>query len=121
MNRHRIWLIIAVFGEIFSCCIIGTATDLISQSWRIPPHLSEYQVLRVIDGDTIVLEQLGKVRYTGIDTPEVYPPEEAEPYGAEAALANNTPLFFASYNRMPAKLNGVYGKSPKNRKIRSGT
>lgn len=43
-------------------------------------------VTRVIDGDTIVIGSGQRVRYIGIDTPEVYP--ELEAYGMEAWQAN---------------------------------
>lgn len=43
-------------------------------------------VTRVIDGDTIVIDTGQKVRYIGIDTPEVYP--QVEPYGKEAWEVN---------------------------------
>jgi len=41
---------------------------------------------RVIDGDTIIIDTGHRVRYIGIDTPEVYPRLEA--YGMEAWQAN---------------------------------
>lgn len=44
-------------------------------------------VTQVIDGDTIVIEGGYRVRYIGIDTPEVYPQQEA--YGMEAWQANH--------------------------------
>lgn len=44
------------------------------------------RVERVIDGDTIIVEGGWRVRYIGIDAPEVYP--EAEYYGKEAWQAN---------------------------------
>lgn len=60
-----------------------------SETWRVPPGLKEYQVLKVVDGDTIWVKDLGKVRYTGIDAPEIkHPDREAEPYGYEAMEAN---------------------------------
>ena len=43
-------------------------------------------VTRVIDGDTITIDTGQRVRYIGIDTPEVYPKSEA--YGMEAWQAN---------------------------------
>lgn len=50
---------------------------------------AEYQVLRVIDGDTIEVGKLGKVRYIGIDTPETKHPSKApEQFGREAFEAN---------------------------------
>ena len=49
-----------------------------------PPNT--VQVTKVIDGDTIVIEGNFRVRYIGIDTPEIYPQLEA--YGIEAWQAN---------------------------------
>jgi micrococcal nuclease len=43
-------------------------------------------VTRVVDGDTVVIEGGYRVRYIGIDTPEVRP--EPEPFGIEALEAN---------------------------------
>lgn len=49
----------------------------------------EYRVLRVIDGDTIEVEKLGKVRYIGVNTPETkHPSRGPEPFGREAYEAN---------------------------------
>ena len=44
------------------------------------------RVTRVIDGDTIIIDGGYRVRYIGIDTPEVYPVVEA--FGIEAWQAN---------------------------------
>jgi micrococcal nuclease len=41
------------------------------------------KVARVTDGDTVVLERLGRTRLIGIDTPEVYPVEDC--FGRAAA------------------------------------
>ncbi len=49
-----------------------------------PPETAK--VTRVIDGDTIIIEGNYRVRYIGIDTPEVYP--KVEDYGIEAWEAN---------------------------------
>lgn len=47
------------------------------------------QVKRVIDGDTILLQNGEGVRYIGINTPEVdHSPKEAEPLGLEAKEVN---------------------------------
>ena len=48
------------------------------------------RIVRVVDGDTIVAEQAGKVRLTGVDTPETVAPAQrrGEPpqcYGPEAS------------------------------------
>lgn len=71
---------------------LSTATcfaSLQSETWKVPPGLPEYEVLKVIDGDTIRVAELGRVRYTGIDAPEIeHPNRAAEPYGYEAMEAN---------------------------------
>lgn len=43
-------------------------------------------VTQVIDGDTIIIEGGYRVRYIGIDTPEIHP--EVEAFGMEAWQAN---------------------------------
>ena len=43
-------------------------------------------VTRVIDGDTIIIEGGYRVRYIGIDTPEIHP--EVEAFGIQAWQAN---------------------------------
>jgi len=49
-----------------------------------PPEVAK--VTQVIDGDTIIIEGNYRVRYIGIDTPEIRPKLEA--YGIEAWQAN---------------------------------
>jgi len=44
------------------------------------------RVTQVIDGDTIIIEGGYRVRYIGIDAPEIYP--ELEAFGTEAWQAN---------------------------------
>lgn len=55
-----------------ACLPASTDTDTIS-------------VTIVIDGDTVVISTGEKIRYIGIDTPEVFP---EEPFGQEATRAN---------------------------------
>lgn len=44
-----------------------------------------YEVERIVDGDTLVLEEIGKVRLIGVDTPEsVDPRKPVEYFGKEA-------------------------------------
>ncbi len=60
-----------------------------SEAWPVPSGLSDYTFLRVIDGDTIEVEQLGTVRYIGVDTPETkHPQKPVERMGKEAYEAN---------------------------------
>ena len=47
-------------------------------------------VTRVIDGDTIIIKGGYRVRYIGIDTPEIHPQLEA--YGMEALQTNRKPV-----------------------------
>ena len=52
------------------------------------PPLEKATVARVIDGDTIVLESGEKVRYIGIDAPELTP--NPEPHAGEATSINRS-------------------------------
>jgi micrococcal nuclease len=45
-----------------------------------------FEVQRVVDGDTVVLERIGRVRLIGVDTPEsVDPRRPVERFGREAS------------------------------------
>ena len=64
-----------VFALIFSTLVASSQTS--SESYR---------VTRVVDGDTIVLERIGKVRLIGIDTPETVDPRRPiQRFGREAS------------------------------------
>lgn len=68
---------------LYFCAIIPLliATSLVSDYSN--------KVARVIDGDTIVLENGEKIRYIGMDTPETkHPSKPVEYYGKEATEAN---------------------------------
>jgi micrococcal nuclease len=71
-----------------------TATPATTAPRTVPASTSgeaTAQVTRVIDGDTIEVNwegKLYKVRYIGIDTPEVYADKEDEPYSNEASAKN---------------------------------
>lgn len=64
-------------------------TALVPPSTPPPPGGVEATVVRVVDGDTIVVDVAGRhepVRLIGIDTPEtVHPERAAECFGAEAS------------------------------------
>ena len=70
---NRIWLL-----AIILCLLLPLS------SCSSPPATAK--VTRVIDGDTIVVEGGYRVRYIGIDAPEIYPKLEA--FGMEAWQAN---------------------------------
>jgi micrococcal nuclease len=38
--------------------------------WNVPKGLKKYKIVRVIDGDTIVVAKLGNIRLIGVNTPE---------------------------------------------------
>lgn len=47
----------------------------------------DYLVTRVVDGDTVILEQIGRVRLIGVNTPETVDPRRAvERFGKESSL-----------------------------------
>ena len=57
----------------------------------LPSQTENAKVIYVIDGDTIVINGNKKVRYIGIDTPEIKHPETSAPaqcYGDEATVKN---------------------------------
>ena len=69
----RIWLLAVILSlllPLFSC--------------SSPPDTA--WVIQVIDGDTIIVEGGYRVRYIGIDTPEIHP--DLEVFGIEAREAN---------------------------------
>ena len=52
-------------------------------------NLVQYELMRVIDGDTVELKNGERLRYNDIDTPEtVHPSKPIECYGAEASKKN---------------------------------
>ena len=68
----RIWLLAIIF---FLLSVCGCSS---------PPDTA--RVIQVIDGDTITIEGGYRVRYIGIDTPEIHPDLEA--FGIAAWQAN---------------------------------
>ena len=70
---RKSWLLLVIFSLLLA--LLGCSA---------PPNTAK--VVQVIDGDTIVVEGGYKVRYIGIDTPEIYPRIEA--YGIEAWQIN---------------------------------
>jgi micrococcal nuclease len=99
MNKKRIFLIVAIIvviiaGELFlrnrqktqySSQILRDATT----SAVIQSNSETAIVARVIDGDTIELTDKRRVRYIGIDTPEIADPgKPTECYGSQAKDEN---------------------------------
>ena len=68
--------------EIWRACLTLVVILLLNTSLFAETHLCT----RVVDGDTIVVKGIGKVRLIGVDTPEtVHPKKPVEYYGKEAS------------------------------------
>jgi endonuclease YncB( thermonuclease family) len=65
------------------------AQDQISETDPASQSAELYKVIKVVDGDTIRLDNGQTVRYIGIDTPEtVHPTKGVECFGQEAKVRN---------------------------------
>ena len=66
--------------------VIGCGSDLPTESTLVEGARALPTVTRVIDGDTIVVEEVGTVRLIGVDTPETVDPRRPVGYfGKEAS------------------------------------
>lgn len=93
MKRIGIFItVIVCLSLLLGGCIVQTPTLPATETALAPPQTAssplatEATVVRVIDGDTIEVDiggSLYKVRYIGIDTPEI-----GQPSGEEAATVN---------------------------------
>lgn len=73
-------------GEILQEEPVAAETPAPVEEKLIPDNFEKTQVIRVIDGDTIIVSGDRRIRLIGIDTPEtVHPEKEAEPYGEESS------------------------------------
>jgi len=71
------------------------------------PQGKEYKAIRVLDGDTIVLEEIGKFRYLGIDAPELN-----DRWGPEAKEFNEEMVFNKKVRvELDKKTVDVYGRT----------
>jgi micrococcal nuclease len=70
--------------SIVPLCALIALTLSVAASSQTPPQF--YIVIRVIDGDTVVLERIGTVRLIGVDTPEVVDTRQpVQRFGREAS------------------------------------
>ncbi len=70
-----------VFRLIVASVLVASLVSILTAS---PPSL--FRVERVIDGDTVVLDEVGTVRLVGVDTPETkHPTKGVQCYGPEAS------------------------------------
>lgn len=76
---------------------------LATTAWGADPRPLEGLVVKVVDGDTIhvrVGERVEKVRYIGVNTPEVHHPTRGEEPGGRAAWDVNRQLVAGRHVRL---------------------
>jgi endonuclease YncB( thermonuclease family) len=86
--RHGISRRRSDLAKLVAACvsIAGFAAFVIPQPERESmPRAHHAVVVRVVDGDTIVLADVGKARLIGLDTPEVFGPDAPQCFGAAAS------------------------------------
>ena len=86
--RERILLFII-------CIVLALSLVACEQPPAVPPDSVEALAVRAVDGDTIEVEIEGesyKVRYIGIDTPELHHPTKPVEYYAQEAYEKNREL-----------------------------
>jgi len=86
----RIVLLLAILLVIFVSIRYFSPKKILTKSVEVSPAAAAAETLhvaRVIDGDTIVLENGQHVRYIGINTPEM---ESKECFSTEATTENKT-------------------------------
>jgi micrococcal nuclease len=86
MKKSAVLLVFLVF------LVLILASALLFIILTQPKGPAYYKVERVVDGDTIVLENKQTVRYLGIDTPELHHPTIGEECGGLVASAQNQKL-----------------------------
>jgi micrococcal nuclease len=72
-----------VVGVLAVAALVGLQQELGSGSPGGDSGAGEDEVVRVVDGDTVVLRAAGKSRLIGVDTPEVFGGQEC--FGREAS------------------------------------
>jgi micrococcal nuclease len=77
------------------CVVLALSLVACDRTPTVPPDSVEALAIRVVDGDTIEVEIEGesyKVRYIGIDTPELHHPTKPVEYYAQEAYEKNREL-----------------------------
>ena len=79
-------LIFSVFGLAAFCLVVrAQIKDDVSDSSPLPVEGYSAKVVKVVDGDTLVLSNGEKIRLIGVDTPEIAHPLKAVQYFAKEA------------------------------------
>jgi micrococcal nuclease len=79
------------------------ALAVATTAWAAGPHPLEGVVVRVVDGDTVhvrIADRVEKVRYIGVNTPEVHHPTLGEQPGAREAWDVNRRLVAGRHVRL---------------------
>ncbi|QDT65016.1 thermonuclease family protein [Calycomorphotria hydatis] len=85
LARRRVRLAVTL---IVPMLIIGSCAFRLQQPAQLPLELPEIQarVVRIVDGDTLIIDGGYRVRLIGVDTPEsVHPDLPPQPYAEEAS------------------------------------
>lgn len=79
--------VVLLLTEAFCSPRLARADDTdLKDLYAVPQNMTKFRVVKVVDGDTLWLEGLGRVRLVGIDAPEsVHPSRPIEPCGLAAA------------------------------------
>lgn len=82
-NRQMAGRPVTPRSDVARCAVVASLALVLSASLHAQPM---YAVARVVDGDTVVLGDVGTVRLIGVDTPETQDPREpVQHFGVEAA------------------------------------
>ncbi|MEA2221405.1 MAG: micrococcal nuclease [Solirubrobacteraceae bacterium] len=80
-DRNDMWKVVV------ACAVIGGIAAFVLPERGREPAVRDHRavVVRVVDGDTIVLAGVGKARLIGVDTPEVFGADAPQCFGAAAS------------------------------------
>ena len=98
MNKKALSIILTLTALLFSYFFLPQPKRVSQKKIKISPtktfkvSTSSARVVRVIDGDTIELEDKQKLRYIGMDTPELHDPRKPVQCFAQEAYEKNKEL-----------------------------
>ena len=101
-------------GNLIACCIVLLAGCCATHGRVVQPGLMDgwYRVASVIDGDTIVIDNIGRVRFSDRDAPELDEPGGREARERLIVAIGDKPVYVRWKRRkrdgMPVR--GYYGR-----------
>jgi len=90
VSKYKYLGAVCILSTAFFCLFLRPYSEISAGEKREKAHFAK--VVRVIDGDTIEIEGDEKVRYIGMDTPELHHPNKPVQYFAEEAFKYNRDL-----------------------------